>query len=293
MPELAMVDDRTHPSPSQHGSQCLEVAGLRWHVRITGHGPVILLLHGTGSASHSWRGLVPLLSSRYTVVAPDLPGHGKTGDPGNAGLTLVGMASGLRRLLDHLALEPAEVIGHSAGAAVACRMCLDGQLAPAQLLSLNGALLPPLGMPLQIFGPLARMLAALPLVPEMLALRAHDQAAVARLIRGTGSHLDAAGLEFYRGLMSDPRHISAALRMMAGWDLQTLAHDLPRMPVPLALLVGERDRSIPPSEALRVAERLPTTRIFRLPALGHLAHEEDPVACMQLLSTLLREPRRE
>ena len=46
-----------------------------------GQGPVVLLIHGTGAASHSWRGLAPLLASDFTLIAPDLPGHGFTQTP--------------------------------------------------------------------------------------------------------------------------------------------------------------------------------------------------------------------
>ena len=64
--------------------------GLRWHVQVMGQEggvdpaqrrPVILLLHGMGASTHSWRDLAPLLASGYTLVAPDLPGHGFTGHP--------------------------------------------------------------------------------------------------------------------------------------------------------------------------------------------------------------------
>jgi magnesium chelatase accessory protein len=276
--------------PQSEWSHFPQVGSLRWHVQQAGQGPVLLLLHGTGSAGHSWRGLMPLLGAGYTVIAPDLPGHGRTGDPGAGGLSLTGMATHLRALLDLLELEPAAVIGHSAGAALACRMSLDGQLGARHIVSLNGALLPPLGMPLHVFAPLARLLAATPLVPEMFAYRARDPAAVQRLIAGTGSRLDAAGLAFYGQLMRDPRHVSAALRMMASWDLAGLARDLPGLDVRLDLLVADGDRTISPSEALRVQTMLPRARISRVLALGHLAHEEDPDACMRLLSSILAAP---
>ena len=72
-----------------------------------GRGPVLLLVHGTAAATHSWRDLAPLLARRFTVVAPDLPGHGFSGSPGRGGLSLPGMAGALRALLDALRLEPA------------------------------------------------------------------------------------------------------------------------------------------------------------------------------------------
>ena len=102
-------------------------------------GWTILLLHGTGAATHSWAGLAPLLAEHFRVVAPDLPGHGFT-DPLPAGrLSLPGMAGAIRDLLRTLDLSPDLVVGHSAGAAILVRLCLDG-LAPRLLVALNGAL---------------------------------------------------------------------------------------------------------------------------------------------------------
>ena len=56
-------------------------AGLRWHVQMMGTGPQVLLLHGAGAATHSWRDVAPLLARDFTVIAPDLPGHGFTDTP--------------------------------------------------------------------------------------------------------------------------------------------------------------------------------------------------------------------
>ena len=64
--------------------------------------------------------------------------------------------------------------GHSAGAAILVRMCLDGQIAPQGLVSLNGAMLPLGGSAGQLFSPLAKLLAGLPLLPDLFAWRARD-----------------------------------------------------------------------------------------------------------------------
>ena len=68
--------------PHRQASRFVEAGGIRWHVQIMGQGPVMLLLHGTGAASHSWRDIMPLLAAQFTVVVPDLPGHGFTRAPG-------------------------------------------------------------------------------------------------------------------------------------------------------------------------------------------------------------------
>ena len=66
--------------PLSRCSQFANSAGLRWHYQKLGQGPVMLLLHGTGASTHTWRDLVPLWASTFTVVSVDLPGHAFTPD---------------------------------------------------------------------------------------------------------------------------------------------------------------------------------------------------------------------
>jgi pimeloyl-ACP methyl ester carboxylesterase len=77
--------------------------------------------------------------------------------------------------------------------------------------------------------------------------------------------------------------------MMANWDLRAFASVLPRLKVPLTLVVGSQDRTIPPSQAERVHELLPQSTIVTLPGLGHLAHEERPDECAAIIRTAARE----
>jgi magnesium chelatase accessory protein len=271
--------------PNREASRFIRAGGFRWHVQVAGEGPALLLLHGTGAATHSWRDLLPLLAQRFTVIAPDLPGHGFTETPPAHALSLPGMASAVQALLAALGVEPVLVAGHSAGAAVMALMTLDGMIAPRGLVSLNGALLPLRGGPgdLFIFSALARMLVSVPVVPWLISRRAHDRRAVERLLRGTGSTLDARGVELYGLVVRHPGHVAAALGMMAAWDLHPLARALPRLACPLTLVVGENDRTIPAADAQRVRAILPSAAIVTLPGLGHLAHEEDPRAVAAII----------
>src|SRR5262245_57971047 len=108
--------------PNHNASRFVEAAGYRWHVQVMGEGPVALLAHGTGAATHSWRMLMPLLAQHFTVVAPDLPGHGFTQSPPGHRLSLVGMAQDLAALCKTLGVSPPLALGHSAGAAILARM---------------------------------------------------------------------------------------------------------------------------------------------------------------------------
>ena len=275
--------------PNRESSRFVHAGGYRWHVQVMGHGPVLLLVHGTGAATHSWRDLGPLLARRFTTVAPDLPGHGFTDTPSFDGLSLPGMAAGLAAVLNTLGMRPDFAVGHSAGAAILARMMLDGVIAPRGLVSLNGAILPLRGAPAHLFSPVAKLLASVPLVPALFARRAADRAVVEKLLCDTGSRLDEPGVALYASLARQPGHVAGALGMMANWDLRSLERDLPGLAQKLTLVVGAKDRTIPPSEAQRVRALHPAAQIITLPGLGHLAHEEHPAEIAALILQLARE----
>lgn len=262
--------------PNREASRFISAAGLRWHVQVTGAGPHLLLLHGTGASTHSLRGLIPRLARLFTVVAPDLPGHGFTSMPATEGLTLPGMAGSVGALMRELGISPVLVAGHSAGAAILIRAALDGSMSPAAIFCINGALLPFGGALSQVFSPVAKMMALTPLVHQLMSWRAGSLSAVDRLLRSTGSIPSPEDVNLYARLFQTPDHVAAALGMMANWDLKTLAGDLPKLAVPLTLIVGDKDRAIPPRDAIRLQALVPSVRIVWVRGAGHLAHEERP-----------------
>lgn len=249
---------------------------MTFHVQVMGQGPAMLLLHGTGASTHSFRDLLPRLAPQFTVVAPDLPGHAFTQTPATRRMSLPGMASALGLLLRQLRIEPRIAVGHSAGAAIIARMSLDGLIHPAGLISLNGALRPIGGVAGQVFSPLAKAMASTSLVPRLLARWADDGDMVKRFLGQTGSTIDPAGLALYRRLLRDHRHAAGALSMMANWDVASLMGELRARPLPLVLAIGSRDRSVPPDDAYRLRDRVPGAIVETLRDLGHLAHEEAP-----------------
>lgn len=275
--------------PLREYSRFVRTDGLRWHVQQLGAGPPLLLVHGTGSGTHSWRALAPLLARRWQVTSFDLPGHAFTAGTPGGGCTLPAYADAVADLLGALALRPRLVLGHSAGAAIACRMALDGRLAPRLLVGLNAALLRLPGMRWQLFPPLARLLAATPASARVFAWAARDPQAVDRLVASTGSRLEPQDVARYALLVRSSAHVAGVLRMMAAWDLDPLERDLPRLATPLALLAGEGDRTVPPAEARRVQALLPRAAVRVLPRLGHLAHEEDAPAVAAAIESLARE----
>jgi magnesium chelatase accessory protein len=279
MPALRAPDWETDGLdwPNREASRFVDAGGLRWHVQVMGSGPVLLLLHGTGASTHSFRDLLPLLARHFRVVAPDLPGHGFTARPADpAGLSLPGMSAAVAALLSALALAPQIAVGHSAGAALLCRMQLTGQLRSQALVSLNGALLPLPGLRHPAFTPLVRSVVSGEWLPRLFARRMESPQEVDRLLERTGSVLDPRGRDLYGRLSRNPVHTGSALAMMGHWDTRPLEAGLPDLDVPLLLLVGAEDRMILPGVALRVRALAPRAELLQVSGLGHLAHEEAP-----------------
>jgi magnesium chelatase accessory protein len=278
--------------PNHAASRFVDAGGVRFHVQVTGQGPVVLLLHGMGAATLTWRELLPLLAARCTVIAPDLPGHAFSSMPADRDQSLPAMARSIGALLRTLGVAPVLVVGHSAGAAVAVRMVLDGQIAPAVLVGLNAALLPLQTLSGQMFSPVARFLVRIPMVPTLFTALTGEDVAVARLLALTGSTIDAEGLRLYARLVRNPGHVEGTLGLMSQWDLPALGRDLPRLRTKLILVAARNDKTVPPSDSVRVCDLVKGARVELLPGLGHLAHEERPDLIAPIISAALEEATR-
>ncbi len=284
-------------------TRLVTAGGLRWRVRRGGEGPVLLLLHGTGASLESWQACADLLAAQFDVLMPDLPGHAGSGGWVDGQVSLARMAQSLAALLDTLRARPALVAGHSAGAAVMLQWALHplhsthaangahegSHSALRGLLSVNGALQPLQGLAGLVFPPVARLLRHRPWLPLWVARHARDRHAVRRFVAATGSMLDDAGIARYQQLLLQPGHVAGALAMMAGWRVEALQSALGRLTLPLWLVTGAKDRTVPPAQARTLAARVPGTRLHELPGLGHLAHEEAPEAVAALVRALWAE----
>jgi pimeloyl-ACP methyl ester carboxylesterase len=96
----------------------IELHGHKVNFQAAGSGPLVVLLHGITSTSDAWRDVMPRLSERYTVVAPDMIGHGRSAKP-RGDYSLGAYAAGVRDLLALLGFERANLVGHSFGGGIA------------------------------------------------------------------------------------------------------------------------------------------------------------------------------
>jgi magnesium chelatase accessory protein len=256
----------------------------RWHVQEAGEGPTLLLIHGAGGATQSWRGLFPLLARSHHVVAVDLPGQGFTqmGARGRCGLDP--MAEDLRTLIRQEGWAPKAIIGHSAGAAVALRLVEGGLRVP--VIGINAALANFKGVAGWLFPAMAKVLALTPMTANVFAATA-SESTVRGLIKGTGSRLEAEGMALYLRLIRNRTHVDATLTMMAQWQLDGLLERLPGIRVPVDLIVGLADGAVPPVTSRQAAARLPDARVIEMPGLGHLAHEEAPAEVAAVIAQVL------
>lgn len=282
------MDWQTHAAtwPQAEHSRFILCKPHKWHVQEAGKGPLLLLIHGAGGGTQSWRHIWPLLTPHYRVIAVDLPGQGftRSGNPRRFGLSA--MAEDLSALCRAEGLTPSALIGHSAGAAIALEMARQMEV-PPPVIGINAALGNFKGLAGVLFPLMAKALAMTPFVARLFTARATQPESVRRLVEGTGSRIPEDDLKAYRALVSDPGHVDATLNMMAQWDLNPLLAALPDYTGPVTLIATEGDKAVPAGTSRDMAARMPNAWSVVLPDLGHLAHEEAPnVIGRELLHTL-------
>jgi pimeloyl-ACP methyl ester carboxylesterase len=109
---------QTKPAPDAIESRFAEIEGMKLHYLTAGHGPTVILLHGYTQTSRMWRPLIPKLTEKFTVIAPDLPGIGDSDIPKD-GLDMKTAAIRIHSLAKTLGVTNARVVGHDIGLMVA------------------------------------------------------------------------------------------------------------------------------------------------------------------------------
>ena len=253
--------------------------------------PVLLLIHGMAGSSVTWRAVAPALAKRYTVVAPDLLGHGASAKPRHD-YSLGTFASGLRDLLATLRIERATLVGQSLGGGVAMQLAYQHpERCERLVLVCSGGLGPEVSLILRILTfPGAEYLGPV-LFPSFVRQRGN---AVSRRLAHLGVRAPHAEEEWrsYASL-TDPetrRAFVRTLRAVVDVRGQTVsAHDRLYLSshLPTLIMWGQHDRIIPVAHAHAAHEAIPGSRLELFAHSGHYPHVEEPMRFIEVLSDFL------
>jgi pimeloyl-ACP methyl ester carboxylesterase len=258
----------------------LELHGDRVAYQDEGTGDALLLIHGMAGSSEAWRAVIPQLSRRYRVIAPDLLGHGQSAKP-RGDYSLGAFAVWLRDLLDELDISRATVVGQSLGGGVAMQFVYQHPDRCERLILISsGGLGPDVGWTLRMLSaPGAELI--LPLIAPRQVLSAGNK---------LRSWFSTAGIQSPRGAemwsayssLSDGETRQAFLRTLRsvvdhrGQAVSALNRLHMTADLPTMVIWGDQDRIIPVEHGIAVAEARAGSRLEVLPGVGHFPHVERP-----------------
>lgn len=259
----------------------VRVHGHRRSFLVAGDGPPLVLIHGIGNDHTSWLPVLPALAEHYTVIVPDLLGHGQSDKP-RADYSLGGFANGLRDLLTVLRIKKASLIGHSFGGGIATQFSYQFPERTERMILVGSG-----GLGRSV-NPLLRLF-ALPGSGPVLA--AGTTPPVYQAAHRVFRFLHRSGLpytidmeqatEAYAGLRDKQarfafRHLLRAVIDVRGQvvtmiDRAYLAEDLPVM-----VIWGEKDSVIPVKHARHARDIIPGVQVRIFPNAGHFPHRDEP-----------------
>jgi pimeloyl-ACP methyl ester carboxylesterase len=259
----------------------LTLHGHRVSYGKAGRGPVLLLLHGITNSSETWERVASRLSERFTLIAPDLLGHGNSATP-RGDYSLGAHASAVRDVLTSLGHERVTVIGHSLGGGIAMQFAYQfpercerlvlvssGGLGREVHLLLRAAALPGADWVLPVIASRRLLDVGRSLGALLQRVRLAPGGDLEVLARGFAS-LDNAGsrqafLHTVRAVIEPGgQRVSASDRLALAARLPTL------------IVWGERDSIIPVDHGAAAHHAMPGSRFEVFPAAGHMPHDDDP-----------------
>lgn len=267
----------------------VDAGGLEIHFQEAGRGEPLLLLHGLGAWSYSFRHNLPALARRYRALALDLPGFGFSDRPAEGDYTVGGQARAVGAFMDALRIPSATVLGHSMGGAVALHLAAAEPQRVRRLILVDSATT-------EFASWWRRPLTAvtLPLFSIGFALGVL-QRPVYRFLLSTGvydpSGLTEEALDNYVLPTRLPGTRLVLPRVLWHLQLQGLP-ELRRVRQPALILWGSHDRWLPPRGARWLQARLPHAELVVMDRVGHLPLEECPAESNRLLLEWLQRTER-
>lgn len=270
------------------------IHGYRRAFRIAGSGPAILLIHGIGDNSTTWGTVQSKLAQRFTVIAPDLLGHGKSDKP-RADYSVAAYANGIRDLLSVLDIERVTVVGHSLGGGVAMQFSYQfPQLVDRLILVGAGGVTKDVSAALRIaslpMGSEALALLRLPMVLPALKVVGYVGG---RLFGSTGVGRDIPDVLRILADLPEPTASSAfarTLRAVVDWRGQVVTM-LDRCylaeSVPVQLIWGSHDSVIPVGHAHMAQAAMPGAQLEIFEGSGHFPFHDDPDRFVEIVEKFI------
>jgi pimeloyl-ACP methyl ester carboxylesterase len=296
-PSVDPTTIRFKPGQRHEGAPVIQYVNIhgyrRAYVRV-GEGPALLLIHGIGDSSDSWRPVIEQLAQRNTVIAPDLLGHGRSEKP-RADYSVAAYANGMRDLLSVLDVDRATIVGHSLGGGVAAQFAYQFPERCERLVLVGSG-----GIGRSV-SPLLRLAAVpgaeflMPLfgLPPVRAASRWAAESLRQLNTALGRDTEEV-LAVFDALpdTSARRAILRTLRSGVDWrgqvitmlDRAYLAEGMPTL-----LIWGRRDAVIPLGHGRLAHAAMPGSRLEIFDEGGHFPHHTDPDRFVGLITEFLAE----
>ena len=274
--------------PNHSFSREIKTEDLSWHVQVGGDSPKkILMLHGTGSSAHTWGSIFTELAKNYTVIAPDLPGHGFTTSVTKKSLSLDELAIQLTQLREALDIQYFDyIIGHSAGATLGLSYALVNEQ-PKAIIGLNPSLISLPSLYHQFIAPLLNPIVTSSFFTSILSDLLPHTKIIDGLLDSTKTSLSQEKRALYKTLFNNADHLNGSMSFMAGADITNLLEKCKTIQSKLIFILTEDDGWIPINNLRDVIRKyFDKAKVIEIKG-GHLFHEGDEVAALKLIQHAL------
>jgi pimeloyl-ACP methyl ester carboxylesterase len=270
------------------------IHGYKRAYRIAGSGPAILLIHGIGDNSTTWNTIQANLAQRFTVIAPDLLGHGQSDKP-RADYSVAAYANGMRDLLSVLDIERVTIVGHSLGGGVAMQFAYQfPQLVERLILVSAGGVTKDVNVLLRLASlPMGSEALALLRLPLMLPAVQIAGQIVGRAIGTTGLGHDLPNMLRVLHDLPEPTASAAfsrTLRAVVDWRGQIVTM-LDRcyltQAIPVQIVWGTKDVVLPARHAWMAHAAMPGSRLEIFEGSGHFPFHDDPARFIDVVQRFI------
>jgi len=251
-----------------------------------GKGPPLLLIHGFGASTYTWRHIAPELALTHRVIAVDLKGFGQSDKPFDGRYSVLDQAALLAQLIEDKDLRNLTIVGHSFGGGVALRLALEADQRFAGRIS-KLVLLDSIAYPQNI--PVFFRLLDMPLVSHlgvrMVPPSVQTRVAL-RIAYFDDSKIDPDEVETYAAPLKTAagKHaIIHSARQIMPEDLAQISERYKSIKLPTLILWCDHDRIVPLEVGLKLRRSLPNSTLRLVEDCGHMPQEEQPASTLKLL----------